>query len=40
VQPMPFNLVIKQIVFDGMLQIVLGLVLAFFYRNAVAGTCA
>ncbi len=33
VQPMPGAHVIKQIVFDGILTLVLGLVVAFLYRN-------
>jgi len=32
VQPMPANTVVKQIVFDGILVIVLGLVVAFLYK--------
>ena len=32
VQPMPMATVVKQIVFDGILTLVLGLVAAFFYR--------
>ena len=34
VQPMPQTLVIKQIVLDGLLLLVLGVVVAFLYRNA------
>jgi hypothetical protein len=34
VQPMPGYLVIKQIVFDGVLMIVLGTIVAWLYRNA------
>lgn len=33
VQPMPGMLVVKQIVFDGILLLVLGAVVAFMYRN-------
>lgn len=32
VQPMPGSLVVKQIVFDGILMVVLGVVVAFIYR--------
>jgi len=32
VQPMPGALVVKQIVFDGLLIVLLGVVVAFFYR--------
>ena len=34
VQPLPASLVIKQIVFVGLLMLVLGLVVASFYRDA------
>jgi hypothetical protein len=34
VQPMPGELVIKQIVFDGVLMIILGTIVAWLYRNA------
>jgi hypothetical protein len=34
VQPMPGILVAKQIVFDGLLLLALGLVVAFLYRDA------
>jgi hypothetical protein len=34
VQPMPGALVIKQIVFDGVLMIILGTIVAWLYRNA------
>ena len=34
VQPMPQAMVIKQIVFDGILMLVLGVVVAFLYRDA------
>jgi hypothetical protein len=37
VQPMPGMLVIKQIVFDGILLLVLGVVVAFVYRDGRAG---
>jgi hypothetical protein len=37
VQPMPGMLVIKQIVFDGALLLVLGVVVAFVYRDARVG---
>ncbi len=33
VQPMPGSLVVKQIVFDGVLVIILGLIAAFIYRR-------
>jgi hypothetical protein len=33
VQPMPVDLVIKQIAFDGIWMILLGVVVAFVYRN-------
>jgi len=36
VQPMPGLQVAKQIVFDGLLLLVLGVVVAFLYRNAAA----
>jgi hypothetical protein len=36
VQPMPSALVIKQIVFDGVLTVVLGLVVAWLYRGTAA----
>jgi hypothetical protein len=38
VQPMPAGLAIKQIVFDGILTVVLGLVVAWLYRGAAART--
>ena len=34
VQPTPQALMIKQIMFDGVLMIVLGIIVAFIYRNA------
>ena len=33
VQPMPGSLVIKQIIFDGILMVVLGMIVAWLYRN-------
>lgn len=33
VQPMPAEVVIKQIVYDGVLMIVLGMIVAWLYRN-------
>jgi hypothetical protein len=33
VQPMPLDTVIKQIVFDSVLMVVLGIVVAFMYRT-------
>jgi hypothetical protein len=36
VQPMPLNMVIKQIVFDAILLLILGLVAAFVYRQPEA----
>ena len=36
VQPMPGNVVVKQIIFDGTLNILLGLVVAFMYRGEYA----
>lgn len=36
VQPMPGLHVVKQIVFDGILMLILGIVVAFLYRGAVA----
>lgn len=36
VQPFPGNLVIKQIVFDGILTIVLGVIVAWLYRGSSA----
>ena len=35
VQPMPAALVTKQILFDGLLMIILGIVVAWLYRNPV-----
>lgn len=34
VQPIPQALVIRQIVYDGLLMLILGVVVAFLYRNA------
>jgi len=34
VQPMPGNVVIKQIVFDGVLTIILGAIVAWLYRDS------
>ena len=33
VQPMPGEVVIKQIIFDGILMVVLGMIVAWLYRN-------
>jgi hypothetical protein len=33
VQPMPLNVAIKQIVFDGLLTILLGTIVAWLYRD-------
>jgi hypothetical protein len=33
VQPMPGSVVVKQIVFDGILMLILGLITAFIYRR-------
>jgi hypothetical protein len=33
VQPMPMNLTIKQIVFDGVLTVILGIIVAWLYRD-------
>ncbi|MGB6603326.1 MAG: hypothetical protein WA747_06845 [Steroidobacteraceae bacterium] len=33
IQPMPWNLVIKQIVFDGILMLILGVIVAGLYRR-------
>jgi hypothetical protein len=40
VQPMPAGVVAKQIVFDGILMLVLGAVVAFMYRNPGRATAA
>jgi hypothetical protein len=34
VQPMPGDVVIKQIIFDGVLMIMLGIIVAWLYRDA------
>jgi hypothetical protein len=36
VQPMPAGVVIKQIVFDGILMLILGMVVAWLYRDKAA----
>jgi hypothetical protein len=36
VQPMPGYVVIKQIVFDGILTVILGMIVAYLYRDAAA----
>ena len=36
VQPMPTELVIKQIIFDGILMVILGTIVAWLYRGKVA----
>jgi hypothetical protein len=33
VQPMPGPVVVKQIVFDGILMVILGMITAFIYRR-------
>jgi ABC-type Fe3+ transport system permease subunit len=33
VQPMPGSVVIKQIVFDGILMVILGIIVAWLYRG-------
>jgi hypothetical protein len=38
VQPMPAAVVIKQIVFDGVLMVILGIVVAWMYRDRVPRT--
>jgi hypothetical protein len=38
VQPMPGGVVAKQIVFDGILAVILGLVVAWLYRSETAGS--
>jgi hypothetical protein len=35
-QPMPGNVVIKQMVFDGILMVILGMVAAWLYRDTAA----
>jgi hypothetical protein len=37
VQPMPGDVVIKQIVFDGVLMVILGTIVAWLYRDRAAG---
>jgi hypothetical protein len=37
VQPMPGELVMKQIVFDGVLMVILGTIVAWLYRDGAAG---
>jgi hypothetical protein len=34
VQPMPGSVVVKQMIFDGALMVILGLIVAWLYRNA------
>jgi hypothetical protein len=36
VQPVPVDVVIKQIVFDGILMVILGMIVAWLYRDAAA----
>jgi hypothetical protein len=36
VQPMPGGLVIKQIIFDGILMVILGVIVAWMYRDTAA----
>jgi hypothetical protein len=36
VQPMPGNVVVKQIVFDGVLMVILGVVVSWLYRDKAA----
>jgi hypothetical protein len=38
VQPMPGSLVVKQVVFDGVLVIILGVIAAWFHRHPAART--
>jgi hypothetical protein len=38
VQPMPAAVVIKQIVFDGVLMVILGIIVAWMYRDRVPRT--
>jgi hypothetical protein len=38
VQPMPGNVVVKQIVFDGILMVILGMIAAWLYRDKPART--
>jgi hypothetical protein len=37
VQPMPGGVVVKQMIFDGILMVILGLIAAWLYRNEAAG---
>jgi hypothetical protein len=37
VQPMPGGMVVKQIVYDGLLMVILGMIVAWMYRDAAAG---
>ena len=36
VQPMPFTLVVKQVVFDGLLMVILGVIAGWLYRDGKA----
>ena len=38
VQPMPGNVVVKQIVFDSVLMVILGMIAAWLYRDKPART--
>ena len=38
VQPMPGNVVVKQIVFDSVLMVILGMIVAWLYRDKPART--
>jgi hypothetical protein len=38
VQPMPGGLVVKQIIFDGILMVILGLIVAWLYRDNAAAS--
>jgi hypothetical protein len=40
VQPMPGSVVVKQIIFDSALMVILGLIVAWLYRNAATPTGA
>jgi hypothetical protein len=40
VQPLPASLVVKQIVFDGVLTVILGVIVAALYRDAPVATRA
>ena len=37
VQPMPGGMVVKQIVYDGLLMVILGMIVAWMYRDAATG---